>query len=113
LAQLTIYKSQPRFLHLGVNFAAGDSAVQKALIEEHLNKAKDWLRYAPSCWLIYTSKNSVHWANVLRSISEIKDNTTFLICEIDLSKRSGWLHDSAWKWINKTRAGATDQAERP
>jgi len=103
--------TQARFLHLGVSISGSSGGIEKALIEERLNKAKDWLRYAPNCWLIYTAKSPVHWANVLKSTDKIKEGTTFFICEVNLKERSGWLHEEAWKWIDKARGAATGNAE--
>jgi hypothetical protein len=113
MAQLTIERRPPGFLHLTVNVKSGEGIVERRLVEERLNKAKDWLRYAPNSWLIYTSHNAVHWGNVLRSIDVVSANTTFLICEVNLENRSGWLNRSVWDWINKNRMRyrSSDQVE--
>ena len=76
-----------------------------------MNKAKDWLRYGPNCWLIHTAKSAVHWANVLSGVETLKGNMTFFVCEVNLKDRSGLLYDAAWEWINKPRKAMTDKAE--
>jgi hypothetical protein len=43
------------FLHLGIR-NEGSDAPDRSAIETVLNKAKDWYRYAPNCWIIYTIK---------------------------------------------------------
>jgi hypothetical protein len=112
LSRIVVTRPPAHFLHLGINPSwDGDGAFEKALIEEKLNKAKDWLRYAPHCWLIYTAKNPTHWANVLRGERALNGKMTFFICEVNLQDKSGWLYESAWKWINKQRGTATDNAE--
>ena len=111
VSRISVTIPKAHFLHLGVKFL-GDGGIEQALIEEKLNKAKDWLRYAPNCWLIYTAKNAAYWGNVLTSVDSLQKGTTFFICEVNLKDRSGWLHEGAWKWIDKMRGGATDQAER-
>jgi len=94
------------FLHLGVRFEGSDAPDRKA-IEKVLNKARDWVRYAPNCWLIYTGQDAKTWGERLRDIPEMKDSTAFLICETPVNewgKRDGWLPDSVWEWIKRTRS---------
>lgn len=92
------------FLHLGVNFRGSDTPT-KGDIEGVLDKAKSWYRYAPNCWLIYTKLSAEKWGERLLEIPGMKDNTTFFLCEIELSpdKRYGWLAETAWKWIKRDR----------
>jgi hypothetical protein len=96
------------FLHLGVHTDGDPDAPKTSAIERVLNKAKDWYRYAPNCWIIYTAQDAKWWSDKLRAIPGMEDHTAFLIGEILLSakeKRAGWLKESAWDWINKDRAG--------
>jgi len=95
----------PSFLHLGVRRHDSDAPDRKA-IEAVLNKAKDWIRYAPNCWIIYTGRDAKTWSDRLRKIPGMEGSTNFLICEVLLvpsDKRAGWLTDSMWEWINKVR----------
>lgn len=93
------------FLHLGVRYEDPEAPKTKA-IEEVLNRAKDWYRYAPNCWIIYTGKDAKTWGERLRRIPAMEDHASFLICEMPLEqkdKRDGWLPEAVWKWINKER----------
>jgi hypothetical protein len=87
------------FLHLTV-FPA-DSDMQK-LIQEKLNKATDWIRYSPSCWLIYTGQPATVWYQRLTEIEGIKEGS-LLIYEVNFSNRAGWIARSVWDWIKKQR----------
>lgn len=94
-----------RFLHLGINFKGiqpTSSMIDE--VETILNKAKDWFRYAPNCWLIYTGRDPKTWHERLKQIPWMPDQS-YLICEVDISNKSGWLARSAWDWINKDRSG--------
>jgi len=98
-------KTSMPFLHLGVNFESRDAPGRKA-IEEVLNKAKDWYRYAPNCWLIYTARSAKYWSEKISAIPGMEQNASFLICDVliyEKDKRDGWLSQSAWDWINKER----------
>ena len=87
------------FLHLAVN---PTSPELRESVEEKLNKAADWLRYNPNCWLIYTSQPAKVWYERLSEISDIKDGSLF-ICEINIRNRAGWLKTSLWDWIKQER----------
>jgi hypothetical protein len=92
-----------QFLHLGVNFKTRTATTENLReIEALLDNAKDWYRYAPNCWLIYTSKNPETWHERLKSIPWMQQQT-YLICVVDLDEKSGWLGRSTWDWINKDR----------
>ena len=91
-----------KMLHLSISHPAALSAEQTKQIEEALNKAKDWLRYAPNCWLIWTSVEPRVWADRLHKVLS-NEYDAFLFVEVNLENRGGWLIDDAWKWINKER----------
>jgi hypothetical protein len=90
------------FLHLGVSFAATDGAAERVAIEQVLDKARDWFRYAPNCWLIYTSRSAKSWQDDILKLPGMKSHTLF-ICEVNIQNRSGWLYPSTWEWIDKSR----------
>jgi len=97
--------AQLRFLHLGVNFTnASANFDRQADIEAILNQAKDWFRYAPNCWLIYTVQTPAVWHNRLKEGVSWITQETYLIPPIYLTQKSGWLRKSAWEWINQTRS---------
>jgi hypothetical protein len=92
------------FLHLAVTRQDSEAPDNKA-IERVLDKAKDWYRYAPNCWLIYTGRDAAWWYQKLSEIPAMEsDATTFLIGEMLIdqkNKRAGWLKTSTWHWIRK------------
>ena len=91
-----------KFLHLAINPVDSD---YQDLVEEALNRATDWIRYLPNCYLIYTGQPAKVWYQRLCDIDTTKDRN-FFICEVDLTNRAGWMKTSAWKWINKDRPSA-------
>src|ERR1700733_13801558 len=104
---MIVTRPEAHFLHLGVNSSWGrNSSIEIALIEEKLDKAKDWLRYAPDSWIIYTGKSAMHWASVIRSIHALEGKMTFFVCEVNIKEKAGLLHNAAWEWINKPRRAA-------
>lgn len=87
------------FLNLAVNPVTPEN---RALIEKELNKAADWLRYVPNCWLIYTVQPAKVWYDRLSEIPGMKDGNLF-ICEVNLKNRAGWIKSSVWDRIRKGR----------
>lgn len=94
------------FLHLGIMFKTkSPTAEMLGEIEAVLDKARDWYRYAPNCWLIYTNQSPGVWHQRLKRISWMTDQS-YLICAADLDRenRAGWLPRSTWDWINQARS---------
>ena len=89
-----------KFLHLSVNPI--DQTGRK-LIEKKLDKAADWLRYLPNCWLIYTAQPARVWYERLSEVTEEIEGCNLFIAEVNLRNRAGWIKTSAWDWINKKR----------
>ena len=67
-------------------------------LEAALDKAKDWMRYAPGCWLVHTSRSADYWYQRIAE-SVAAEGTLVFICEANLNERSGKLSPTAWKWI--------------
>ena len=86
-----------KFIHVG--FQAEQPRVDEWI--KVFNKAADWLRYAPNCWILYTSKTAESWFEIIKP--HLKDNERVFICELNLLNRQGWLSKSTWDWIQKTR----------
>jgi hypothetical protein len=93
-----------RFLHMGVNFKTKSPNTDTlGEIETVLNQAKDWYRYAPNCWLIYTSIGPSKWQERIKQQVPWITEQTYLICVADVTSRAGWLPRDTWDWINKNR----------
>lgn len=93
-----------RFLHVGVSFterASSPEAIRD--IEEVLNRASDWYRYAPNCWIVRTKQTAKTWHERLKSIPWMTDQR-YLIVEINVDERAGWLMKDTWEWLKKNRS---------
>jgi hypothetical protein len=88
-----------RFLHVSVGFATVDKSRQ---LEAVFDKAPDWLRYMPNCWIIQTSKSPKVWYERLKP--HLDEQDTVFIVAIDMDDRTGWLPRDVWTWINQERA---------
>ena len=71
-------------------------------VEEKLNRAKDWLRYAPGSWLIYTNQSAKTWYDRISEVLASK-YPIVLVCEANLDDRAGRLSPDAWKWMKNVR----------
>jgi hypothetical protein len=95
--------TESRVLHLGIHFKTkAPTAEMIEEVEVVLNKAKDWLRYAPNCWLIYTERDPKTWNARLKKIPWMAEQS-YLLCAVDPKIRAGWLPRSVWDWIGRDR----------
>jgi hypothetical protein len=93
-----------RFLHIGVNFKERAASPEtRGEIESVLNKALDWYRYAPNCWIVRTKQTAKTWHDRLKSIPWMTDQQ-YLIVEINVQERAGWLPKDTWDWLKKKRS---------
>jgi hypothetical protein len=89
------------FLHISFSFR---SVAKVQELEPAFNKAKDWIRYAPNCWLVYTTSTTARWLARLKPY--LADNDVVMIIKIpptDLDENiDGWLPKWVWHWIETT-----------
>jgi hypothetical protein len=88
-----------KFLHIGFNFDERPAPAKR--IQKVLDKALDWILYAPNCYIVYTSRDSQHWYRRLRDVLDEDDN--IFVVELNIENRQGWLPKSVWEWIKKPR----------
>lgn len=88
----------PKFLHIAFNWTSGLKVEE---LTPEFNKAKDWVRYAPNCWIVWTTSDMETWYARVRPY--MKNEDYVFICEINLKNRQGWLPKFIWDWINKPR----------
>jgi len=85
-----------QFLHISFKFADRDPKTAK--LTPTFNKAIDWIRYAPNCWIVWTSSSAATWYERLRP--HLDDNDAMFIARIDPDERQGWMSEGFWKWMN-------------
>jgi hypothetical protein len=90
-----------KFLHVGFSFRGGRPAPTDN-IQTVLNKALDWVRYAPNCYILYTTTDVETWYIRLRKV--IHENDHIFVVELNIENRQGWLPKSVWEWIRKDRS---------
>ena len=85
-------------------YARADPLIEaQKRIQGELDKATDWIRYAPNCWILYTTRGANSWYKRLVEIPGMEDHT-FFVCELNILNRGGWLPKSVWEWIQKERS---------
>ena len=88
-----------RYFHVGFNFEGRDPPAKK--IQEAFDKALDWVKYAPNCYILYTMKDEDIWYRRLREI--VHEDDTIFVVELKIENRNGWLPKSVWAWLKKER----------
>jgi hypothetical protein len=88
-----------KYLHVGFWFEG--KPLDNSKLIDIFDEADDWLRYAPSCWILFTDKNQEYLVDKIRNIE--KHNHSLLIFEVTFKNRQGWLTDEVWEWLAKKR----------
>ena len=87
-----------RFVHISFNFN-GATKIDELL--PAFNHALDWVRYAPNCWIVWTSSSTEKWSARLKP--HLTDKDHMFIVPIELRESSGWLPQWVWDWLTKER----------
>jgi hypothetical protein len=85
-----------RFLHVAFGFDGPPVAIERI---QQVLKGAGWARYAPNCWIVYTSEDVKSLTERLRAICG-KDDSIF-ICQLVIETKWGYLGREIWDWINK------------
>lgn len=91
-----------QFLHIGINFKSGTKVDE---LVPAFNKALDWLRYSPNCWVVWTTSSPEQWYARLKP--HLSEEDQMFIAALDLNKGYyGWLTKDMWDWFTKDREKA-------
>lgn len=88
-----------RLLHI---FVQPRSGVTNEKLEETMNVAIDWYRYAPGAFIVYTSSNENKWQERLSPLVE-PEGSLLILPLGDHTEAQGWMTEPFWKWLNKGR----------
>jgi hypothetical protein len=88
-----------RLLHVGFAFRSGPPKVKTKDLEPVFDKATDWYRYAPNCWLLWTTGTPDSWVKSLKQ--HISDNDYIFIVEVKATSYQGWLPEDGAVWLKK------------
>jgi hypothetical protein len=69
----------------------------QAEITKILDRATDWVEFAPNNWLIWTGRNAKTWYERMKET--LRDGDNILIFEADMSNRAGYMPSSFWKFV--------------
>lgn len=83
-----------RLLLVTFTFRSGPPKIKE--LEPFFNQATEWYRYAPNCWLVWTTGTPHTWYPYLKA--QIADNDYLLIVEVNGMYR-GWLPQGAVDWL--------------
>ena len=88
-----------RYLLVTFNFEGKIPPASK--LEERFDKALDWVRYAPNCYMLYTTSTIDTWYERVRKV--VDPNDSIFIVEFERENRAGYLPKLVWDWLNKER----------
>ena len=70
-------------------------------IKPVFDTALDWVRYAPNCWILWTTTDIDGWYRRIKPHLGASDQV--LTCEVNLANRQGWVKPVIWNWITRPR----------
>jgi hypothetical protein len=88
-----------RFLSITFNYGA---RVEPATVKTTLDAAKDWAKYAPNCWIIWTEQTPEYWYGKLKPLLHPED--LIFIVEINVPTRAGWIQKTIVEWFVRDRS---------
>jgi len=89
-----------RFVHVGFG-VSGEVPIDA--LEKLFATALDWIRYDAHCWILYTTTELDTWRDRIRALPEIKTSDSFLLLEVEVNARSGYMQEYVWDWLQKSR----------
>jgi len=89
----------PDYLLVSFNFQGRTS--NRNDLAPALSQALDWVRYAPNCWIVWTSESADAWYARLRPL--LRDDESVFICKLDIGNRAGYLPGLVWDWLDRER----------
>lgn len=95
-----------RFLHLFLEF--GDDRTEPDL-RKTLDKALDWYKYGPNCWILWTSGSPDKW--YVRLDKLIQKGDRVFICELNIRERRGLMPRDFWEFIKSHKEAFHDDDE--
>jgi hypothetical protein len=86
------------FYHI---YIKAEEGIKLEEIEKKMNLAIDWFRYAPNCYVVYSTSDTDKWYERLKPLFD--SNGRFLIMELNVNNRFGWMTKDFWEWLSKKR----------
>ncbi len=88
-------------LHISFDFHGRKSDPNE--LRPAFDRAIDWVRYAPNCWIVCTTSEPKIWYQRLKPL--LHDEDLMLICEVGAPANrivfSGYLPEFVWTWLRK------------
>jgi hypothetical protein len=98
-----------RILHISIH--PSDEALDDEALHKLVDRAPDWVEYAPNRWLLWTSLDAATWYRRFRRV--VGKDDSILIFPGDFSEYDGFLSPTVWKWLRKYRPISSESADNP
>lgn len=69
-----------------------------------------WFHYIKSSYILITEESSAK--QLAKEIQTFIPKKYYLLMEIDMNNRQGWLPKKAWDWIHKQAAKINDESDK-
>jgi hypothetical protein len=79
-----------------------DTPLAPEVVDAEMGKFKDWLRWKPDAWVIYTDLKASEIRERFKKMAP-EDPPSMMIMEITGTSWATWAKDPARSWLNKER----------
>jgi len=71
--------------------------VLQAQVQDKMNLARDWFRFDPNVWIVFSTSDEGKWYARLAPL--VRQNGAVFICRLDIARSQGWFSKELWLWI--------------
>ncbi|WP_348748395.1 hypothetical protein [Pseudomonas rhodesiae] len=68
-------------------------------IQEKMNLALNWFKYADNCWVVFTTSDQDKWYTRLKGF--VDPSGYLFICKLEAAESQGWMTTAFWDWYQE------------
>lgn len=70
-------------------------------VKKQMDLALDWYKVKEDLWVVWSTSTPEKWHERFGPV--VKDSGSLFVCELNINNRQGWMAQSFWDWLKKSR----------
>lgn len=87
-----------KFYHI---YLVPKEGIDSDKVKAKMDLALDWFKYGKSIWVIYSTSDLKKLMTRFKPLVDPRGN--LFICELNISRRKGFMNKEFWSWLRKKR----------